>query len=573
MNKLIYILLFIPVFCFSQNKDMAHNYNFIMPFDAINGDDIGSVAVNYNRDTLCNVCSIVYSEVQDTANAFTITSEGKIELSDATKLQASKTFKYTYRITDSTMTDDANVYIYIAHADSIVNQTPASYNDNNFTTHYYYFYYRDSIYSSHPQIEFNVNDVFVGARGNGALPYIDGGSNSFAFEINNEDSIILENLEITGDCDNAIQVKISDYSILRNLYIHGIAVNGVDHHMIFTTNTNYETPEYLKVLNCILDSVGSEGFYGRVKHLEFAYNKCSHCGMASAGFGDVVQLNCIADYYHVHHNYMSVFGNSIYKGVFASSHNYDPEPGGTCGEGNGGPFGILEDNWIISSDANEFGVGLLGEGDTIRRNLIEAPDGCGTDCNGLKPTDNAYINNNIIKGYDRAIYGRYYNFNAWNNIFTDAIRGIDAYSDDNNIIISENNLFNNCTYYYYIHDNVVLTSDYNLFDSSGYWREGVSSDVTLEDWQANGYDANSFCNVPTFIDTIRYRPLYNSYQVDSATSVTWTIDIDYNTIPWDVLYDIGPYEFFEKYRVFPYRKGTRKRYFYKGIEKKTYWTK
>jgi hypothetical protein len=540
---LFFILLFIPLFCFGQNVDMAHDYNFVMPFDAINGDDIGAVAINYNRDTLCNVCSIVYSEVQDTANAFTITSGGKIELSDAAKLQQSKTFKYTYRITDSTMTDDASVYIYVAHSDSIVNQTPASYNDNNFTSHYYYFYYRDSTYSSHPQIDFNVNDVFIGARGNGALPYIDAGSNTYAFDINNEDTVILENLEITGNSSNAIRVTISDYSILRNLYIHGISTSTVDLHMIFTTNVNAETPEYLKILNCILDSVGSEGFYGRSKHLEFAYNKCMHCGWAPAGTGCVMQLNCVADYYHVHHNYMSTYGSLTGKGVISCSHDYDPEPGGTCGEGNGGPWGILEDNWLVASSTNEFGFGTIAEGDTIRRNFIEAPDGCGTDCNGIKPGNGFYIYNNIVEGFDRAIYTRYHNVNIWNNIFTDVIRAIDSYADDNNTIVSKNNLFNNCNYYYYIHQNVVLTSDYNFFDSIGYWREGTSSDLTLEDWQMNGYDANSFCNIPTFIDTIRYRPLSTSYQVDSATSVTWVLDLDHKTIPSGIAGDIGPYEY------------------------------
>lgn len=535
----IYILfIFLSLNCISQ--ELAHDLNCAVPADANNNDVVMELWCTQNWDT---TSSIVYSLVTDTSGAFGITSD-TLYIADNTKLHASKTHEVIFRITDGNDSETASIYVYVASVANSDNQYTTDYNDGDFTNGKFYWYYRDTTYLNHPEITMNTDDVFIGARGRGAKPKIITGSNSYAFNLDDDDSTILENLDISGNATEGVFMENGHRHKIRNCRFHGIGTGG-DNMCIRTTNSDDSAtiPHYLEICDNWFDSIGSEAFYGRTWWLHIHNNKMTNCGIYAAGGGDAIQCNCFAYQAEIDHNLIQRNNSKTNKGFFISSHNLNA--GGGCGIVGYDASGLkFHHNRCIGKDSMVFGTTTTGDADTFQFNYLEmtgigAVSG-GSYAAGLKfDGTNHMVNDNIVVGFDRGIYCPSQSVKVYNCTFHNCDYVIHSTDNNTNTIDMKNCLLSQTNNYsVYIHGNVNYTGDYNLFDTCRFYNG--STHTSLVAWQSSSSaDANSKDAEPLFSSW--YFPGANSQAINNGTSAVGLTE-DYYGNPIKGTIDIGAIE-------------------------------
>jgi hypothetical protein len=115
-----------------------------------------------------------------------------------------------------------------------------------------------------------------------------------------------------------------------------------------------------------------------------------------------------------------------------------------------------------------------------------------------------------------------------------------------NVTIRNNIFLGGTNYALRLDDNVnKLTVDYNVFDvdTVGYTAESTKY-VTLAAWvAAMSQDAHSIDGNPLFNSPIDFSLQATSPCIDAGVDTDITTDFDGNVRPYNVLYDIGAYEY------------------------------
>jgi hypothetical protein len=373
------------------------------------------------------------------------------------------------------------------------------------------------------------NPVIYSSYGTGSKPKLNiAGSIDFGITIQVRDNIIVDGFEITGNCHYGICIDAANYVTIKNCYIHHISVHNEWHGIVLLN-----TPCCTRILKNEIGYCGAEGIYGDSENIEIAYNYIHHVDLVGT-VGDCIQLNVRAANFHVHHNILDHSNSTGSKGVFICSH-------GCLGDVSEYSNGIFEYNTCIGGPDDDFAYGSLAKGETLRYNIFVSKFK-DKESNAIKL--NGIAHHNIIKGYDRAFYNRYADIEIYNNIIDSCGRGLDANSDDACNIKFRNNILDNISSaYYVVGPNMNFESSNNLYSPGSGWSFKGTNYSNLTSLQEKGYDINSICKRPLFLNPERsnYRPDDNSPSIDKGVSLGIDIDLDGKEV---VGYpDIGAYEF------------------------------
>jgi hypothetical protein len=318
------------------------------------------------------------------------------------------------------------------------------------------------------------------------------------------------------------------------------------------TSENPETPDGINIENAsyiVVDGFVSNGHTragmraALSHHITFRNNRCGNNGVWGifTGFVDDLLIENNETYGSIdeHGIYVS---NSGDRPVIRGNHTHDNNANGIHMNGDESQGGdgliseaLVEDN-VIHGNGNAGGSGINMDGVTdsvVRNNLLYDNHASGISLYRIDgaagSTGNLVINNTILSASD----GRW------------CI----------NIIDSPNNtLRNNILYTYHSFRGVIVidaasapgfSSDYNSL-MNRMSPDGDATILDLDDWQALGYDANSFVATPTqhFVNPATdFHLLTTSPAIDAGTSVNAPgDDIEGNARPVGAGVDIGAYE-------------------------------
>ncbi|NNE27040.1 MAG: T9SS type A sorting domain-containing protein [Saprospiraceae bacterium] len=331
------------------------------------------------------------------------------------------------------------------------------------------------------------------ALGNNVLLNQKGPIRDDIVNIENADYIVIDGL-IANDAlntGNGIRVVLSDNCVIRNCSCDNNAERG-----IFTGFTDDILIEY----NVCTNSIDEHGIYvsNSSDRPIIRYNECygnNNIGIHMNGDLSAGGDGIISD--------AEVYGNIIYDNNQAAGINMD-----------GVEDPVVYNNLIYNNHSAQ-GIALFQQ-------------------DGAIVTSGAKIfNNTIIVPSD----GR------WGILMTDGANvNTEVY---NNIIINQH-AWRGCIA---VESITQLTSDYNILNDK-MSDSGDGSAIPLADWQALGLDTNSLLADPLtsiFVDPSMddYHLLSSSQAIDTGTNLVngiVTDDLDGNTRPLGLEYDIGVYE-------------------------------
>ena len=207
--------------------------------------------------------------------------------------------------------------------------------------------------------------------------------------------LILENLEITGNCRFGVGVRGGSHNIIRDCHIHHIAP-GPWHGIVMG-----EQPEHLKILRNEISHCGLEGIYGSSRYVEIAYNHIHNINLEKS-VGDCLQLNLTATEFHVHHN---VFDRSMSAGGKGCV---------VCSDTSSVLNGVFEYNTVICAPNDNFGFSAPGRGCVVRYNTFK-----GSPSSQFAVKGPHLIHHNIFDTFDCAFdFGfQVSDYKVYNNIF------------------------------------------------------------------------------------------------------------------------------------------------------------
>jgi hypothetical protein len=372
--------------------------------------------------------------------------------------------------------------------------------------------------------------IVYSSYGTGPKPKIDIAQvTNFGIEINLKNYLVIDNFELTGNCNYGIWIEDADYITVKNCYIHHISVNDQWHGIVLS-----RAPAYTKILNNEISYCGSEAIYGDSENVEIAYNYIHHINTTQTT-GDCIHLNVNAANFHVHNNILDHSNNYGPKGVFVCSHNYYEDL-------NPNSNGIFEYNICLAGPGDDYAYGSFGQGEIIRYNIFinryrEVENRC------IKASGQVYYN--TITGFETAFYCRYSPVEIYNNVILNAKWGLDSYSDASPEIKFKNNILCDITNsYYVIGKNIKFEATNNIYEPGGTWKyKGNQYNILSSLQQSSGEEAGSKHTGPLFMDAegLNYEPAANSPSFDAGAVLDFTMDMDGDPITGTP--DIGAHEY------------------------------
>ena len=334
--------------------------------------------------------------------------------------------------------------------------------------------------------------VFM-AAGNNVLINTSGPIRDDGINVENADYIVIDGFIVNGmtGSGNGIRVVLSDFCVVRNCSCSGNAERG-----IFTGFTDDITIEF----NTCTNSVDEHGIYvsNSSDRPVIRYNECygnNNIGIHMNGDLSAGEDGIIHD--------PQVYGNVLHDNNLAAGINMD------------GVTNALVYNNLIYNNHSAQGIALFQQ-------------------DGAVPSSGALIyNNTIIVPSD----GR------WGILVRD---GCNVNTQIfNNIIINQHAWRGSIT----IEDDTDFSSDYNILINS-LSDSGDGSSISLEDWQALGFDTHSELADPLgdiFVNpgSGDYHLMSTSQAVNAGTSAVSGVvsdDLDGIARPVGAAYDIGCYE-------------------------------
>lgn len=598
MNKLIYILLFVPVFCFGQfndnRSDISYNWQKLLTFDgASNNDSIGKFYACYSYDTIGN---ITFS-LDSASNAYGITaSTGMLYVADNTYL----TWGYD-TIKVQVCDDGASCGIYygfirVKDEDSCVFVDPdwsgtesgtlsEPYNAwsdiVSFTPSYCYMQKRGTSTSSHVVLNAIIatasSPTLVGAYSTGTIPIIT--------EVSSAGGVYFGSFSGTG-CQ---YVEVYDFYFYNNDPYSGVYIDA--------TSDAYS----IEVWGCKAHGCGNNaGFYTRgdyeddVRDLSYGFYNCesSNNGTNIHGFKVNRSVDVINCYSHDNDNSgISCAIGTLDTVMYCYSHSNVASGIELQGDSILVEKNVVYNNGLggINMDAEAYWEDCI-----IRSNIVFGQRDQGI---GLYDAINILVENNNI--YENGQGGNYFarwginiqgsidcviRYNSIRDNVDGGIRvrngyGASTYSSGDSVYynwISESPakaiaMFNgNGGNLYFLNNTIYLDSIYE--SSSNYNVVAYGNIVEYIDYDVGSN--NLLMNSDTiFTDASNYDFTLKKNAINAIDQgYDWGQTRDFTGIRMDDTPDIGAFEF-EKKRRYPYWKGTKKKIFYKGVEKKLYWTK
>lgn len=304
-DKLFIILLFLPILTYGQfpahnwndcpKNDIAHPMDFLTHSGASVSEKIGTM--NYNRNHPV-ISSIAYSMITDTSSLFAINSDS-LYFTSVTGLQKFKTYWIQFKVTDGSISDTADGYIYVADEDSCVAWS-AKY--ENFDEGYYYTFLRGLTYSLTDTIKIDADNVTLMAIGNGIHPILNvewTSGSKYLFRLDNDGGYVY-GLEINKNnnayCDYVYRTGygVDNLTFNQNRYI---SVNGLNTGW----NQIYRHDQDIQVYNhkihdeYVCGNEGSVGWYWKVTNMEVIGCHFDSLGCDDGVWGDG---DCTSDGFH-----------------------------------------------------------------------------------------------------------------------------------------------------------------------------------------------------------------------------------------------------------------------------------
>ena len=527
----------------SLKRDIAHNLNAVVPDDALNSDDVVELTINPNWDILTSVSYVLISNPGD---IFGI-SGSKLIISNNSNLKEgqykiecfAKDDQYydSFFINVSVISSSKCIYINPSYKGTESGTRDKPYNsvfDPVFKNGFYYLIARGSKENTDEAINVTSN-MLIGAYGHGSKPIISCDAVNAVYFSPTDHYTTIRDIRIKHKGSRTIQIDSADHVVIDNCHLGDPATARVDIGVRSDGLTSYT-----KILNCTIDSVDSDGIYLESEFSEIAYNTITNVSINNKD-GDGVQLAINAYKAHVSHNYIEMGNWVTEKGVIVNSQ-------GQSGGYGSDSYAVIEYNTLIASPGYaSFGYTSIGKYDTVRCNYIYTEKSA-VEAAAVNLADGGYIVNNIIKGWDRGVYGRGDDLTIYNNTITDCARAIDDNAAASNTLIIKNNIFNNITGNYLLsastNNRIVL--DYNLYSPSNTkWTIQGTDYYTLTNLRNLGYELHGLVDDPDFIDN------NGNYQLSSGSPA---IDKGQDYVKTDFLgisrpqgssSDIGAYEWYD----------------------------
>lgn len=585
MNKLFYILLFIPVFCFGQ--PLSHNQYMITYDGAYNNDTVGVFDCWYpTQDTAST--TFFYSLIDDEGGIYGINDSVIYILSNTSLTSGIDTL--IVRTILGGNTQDNYVYVTVkaesdcyfidpdAGAGSGTRASPYnSWASVTFVAGKAYFQKRGTQWNSLIYIGVDGtldNEIIIGAYGVGNRPEFSDNTGDAIIDIQASYiqfyELYVENnyygINTYGD-DTYTNIRISDCEFNNTatqdgaIYLSNRRESGnltVDqymwYHEIYDVVSHDHTNGYGMKIEGSAVYVRNFRGYNNLQGISLPMVATRDTIVGFSGWNNSTKGIEISGWYH-DISYSIIDATSVGDGIVADDtsctgtiiHNCYLTGGtywgviGIHGSGGGPPYYggnfIIEDNVIRnSSSGNGIWIGYNMDNIIIRRNIIYG------NSNGIRYGASA-------NGIDSLFV--YY------NIFYDNTDDIEIVGGDTIYI------YNNT-----IDGNITISGA-----SADTVRNCYFSSLTGATYSSNNIDIDTITTANHFIDYVG-----NDYHL-KKTAIS-AIDNGYNygqakdfdNVGIEDSPDIGAFEF-EKKRRYLYWKGTKKKIFYKGTEKKIYWTK
>ncbi len=531
----------------NYRRDIAHDLNAVVPDNALNSDDVVEITVNPNWKVLQG---IQFQVISNPSDIFSL-SNNKLIIVSNTNLSPGN-YQVSMKATDGQYFDNFIVNVMVVSANKSVFIDPSNHgSEDGSRGHPYnsihhaafkegmnYFLARSHGESTDQTIYVPAN-ILLGAYGKGALPVIKSTAYT-AFQMEEaSNNVIIRDIHIKHTGSRAIQINKADRITVDNCQLGGIGnvSAGVGIRSDGLTS-------YTKILNSIIDSMDSDGIYLECEYAEIAYNIITNISIKNID-GDGIQLNINAFKARVHHNYIDMGGFETIKGVIAISQ-------GQAGGYSWDSYATIEYNIMIASSGYAgFGITSTGSFDTVRCNYIYVEKSV-AEGNGINLSKGGYVENNLIKGWDRGIYTRGDDLKIYNNTITDCNRGIDANSTATHTLDVKNNIFNNIGSRFILSASInnTIIANYNLYSlCSAIWTiHGVDYSNFVE-YRNAGFESKGYHADPGFVDGNKdYNLAPGSPCIDKGELMK---SYDYNCIlrPLGSSTDIGAFEFIDDYDI------------------------
>ncbi len=525
------------------SRDIAHDLNAVMPENALNNDDVVEITVNPNWKVLQG---IQFQIISNPSGIFSL-SNNKLIIVSNTNLSPGN-YLVLMKATDGQYFDNFIVNVMVVSESKSVfidpsNQGPEdgsrahpykSIQNVRFSSGNYYFIARSTNQYSDQTVNV-VSNMVLGSYGKGTRPVLSS-SAYYAFLLEESDNeTTIRDIRIKNNGSRTIQINSSDKITIDNCQL-----GGLDNKCMGIGIRSDGLTSYTKVINCSIDSVDSDGIYLESEYSEIAYNRISNISIKNDD-GDGIQLNINAFKTRVHHNYIDMGGYYTIKGIIANTQ-------GQSGDYGPDSYTTIEYNVLIgSSEYASFGILSTGRYDTVRSNFIVVSKSA-VEANGINLEDGGYIENNIIKGWERGIYTRGDNLIINNNTIINCYRAIDANSTSTHTVELRNNIFYNIEHDFIASASVnnKIIADYNVYlPGNANWKIQGAEFLTFSALRNAGYEAHGMYTNPKFVDEEQNYQLANgSPCIDKGQNLCYA---DYYGLqrPQGLADDIGAIEYRE----------------------------